>query len=41
MGLLQVASLIVVAASLWLIFLASRDQSLSGRTSDTDHKTFG
>jgi hypothetical protein len=43
MGLLQIASLVVVAASLWLIFLASRDRSFTGRlpTSDTDRKTFG
>jgi hypothetical protein len=43
MGFLQIASLVAVAASLWLIFSASRGQSLTGRlpTSDTDHKTFG
>ena len=43
MGLLQIASLVVVAASLWLIFSASRGRTLTGRlpTSDTDRKTFG
>ena len=40
MGLLQIASLVVVAASLWLIFSASRGRTLSGRlpTSHTDRK---
>jgi hypothetical protein len=43
MGLLQIASLVVVAASPWLIFSASRGRSLTGRlpTSDADRKTFG
>jgi hypothetical protein len=43
MGLLQIASLVVFAASLWLIFSTSRGRSLTGRlpTSDTDRKTFG
>jgi hypothetical protein len=31
MGLLQIASLVVVAASLWLIFSASRGRSLTWR----------
>jgi hypothetical protein len=43
MGLLQIASLVVVAASLWLIYSASRGRSFSGRlpASDTDRKMSG
>ena len=43
MGLLQIASLVVVAASLWLIFSPSCGRTVTGRlpTSDTDRKTFG
>jgi hypothetical protein len=42
MGLLQVASLVVVAASVWLMFSIGRARSLPGRLppSDFDPNTF-